>query len=94
MVHSDKMTAEFRLASQKVLDDTQLTPNLKFDALMKLLKEHHIAYDLTKVKCDRFLVHKCNRGGLGLDRYTVHKCGANILQFGANKDKLDAAYAI
>ena len=41
-----------------------------------------------------FLVHKANRGGLGLSPFSVHKNASAIASVGANKSKLDCAFAI
>ena len=68
--------------------------NSKLQACLKLLHTFKISYVLKKANPNLFLVHKANRGGLGLSPYNVHKNAATIKSVGANKNKLDASVAI
>ena len=84
----------FKFKFQLELDQTSKSPWMKFEALMSLLREYKIAYKLEAVKPKLFMVHKGNRGGLGLSPYNAHRNAATIFSVGANKKKLDAAFAM
>ena len=88
------LTADFKAKFQKQLDSTNQAPGIKFDGLMDLLREHKVSYKLKSVSPTLFLVHKANRGGLGLSPFNVHKNASAIYSVGANKAKLDSAFAI
>ena len=46
MASSDKMTSTFKKGFQALLDDAQLAPLQKFEALMAMLKDAKIAYTM------------------------------------------------
>ena len=65
----------------------------KWNAIQELLLKNKVAYKLEAVKCDQFIVHPANRGGLGLNPFEVHRIGANIKRTGADLSLLSKAVA-
>ena len=73
----------FKFKFQLELDQTSKSPWMKFEALMSLLREYKIAYKLEAVKPKLFMVHKGNKGGMGLSPYNAHRNAATIFSVGA-----------
>ena len=73
---------ELVAAVQKLIDDTDLTPNVKWGMIKDLLKRENILYQLEQVSVDSFLVHQCNRGKLGINAFEAHKHGHNMKSVG------------
>ncbi len=93
-VQSALLTEEFKAKFQLELGDASKSPSVKFATLMCMLRDHKICYKQTYVPPKLLLVHKANRGELGLSPNNAHKNAAAIYSVGANKQKLGAAVAI
>ena len=64
----------------------------RFNKAMRLLESQNIPYKV-RLFCWEVLVHKDNRGGLGLNPFDVHKNIKTVKQIGADRDELRKATA-
>jgi hypothetical protein len=76
----------------KVLASTQGSLS-KWNAIQDLLLKHKVAYTLESVRCDEFVVHPANRGGLGINPHECHRIGQSIKRTGADLSLLSKAVA-
>ena len=69
---------------------TQLPPLSKWQALVKVLEQHGLAYKC-QVKATELLVHPLNRAKLGLIAHNVHSKGASLLRGGFDLQMLHSS---
>ena len=67
--------------------------NIAFRACMKLLEDYKLSYKVKYANPKIFLVHKANRGGLGLNPYNCHSNAASIFSVGADMNDPDGVVA-
>ena len=81
---------EFARDFQNILDSIQPVDS-KCHECMALMKKWNITYKLVDASPSLFLVHKGNRGGLGLSPYDAHRNAASIRAAGASKAQAEMA---
>jgi hypothetical protein len=78
---------------QHLIDDSELAPNVKWGMVQAVLSREKILYKVEHVDPSSFLVHKCNRGKLGINAFEAHKHGHNIKLVGGCSAKLQESTA-